>query len=169
MNRRQGAGTGSSPPMVPTYPVRVGQVMTTGVLTVRPSATFAEIVTLLLDYEISGLPVVDNDGVLVGIVSEADLISKGAYAQAPVRRSHLRLLRDHLQGENVDWAHKAAARTARELMTFPVRTVAPEDDLASVAKVMLTGRVKRLPVLSDGKLVGILTRHDLLRPLVGAD
>lgn len=156
-------------PAVPTYPVTVGQVMTTGVLTVRPSATFHEIVALLLDYEISGLPVVDADGALIGIVSEADLISKEAYAGDEARHGHLKLLRDHLHGHDTTWVHKAAARNARELMTSPVRTVSPEDDLSVAARIMLTEHVKRLPVVSDGKLVGMLARHDLLRPLVGAD
>jgi CBS domain-containing protein len=154
---------------VPTYPVTVGQVMTTGVLTVRPSASFHEIVTLLLDYEISGLPVVDADGLLVGIVSEADLISKEAYGEAAGRRRHLKLLRDHLHGNDTGWVHKAAARNARELMTSPVRTVSPDDSLAAAARIMLTEGVKRLPVVRDGRLVGMLARHDLLRPLVGAD
>lgn len=156
-------------PAVPTYPVTVGQVMTTGVLTIRPTATFQEIVTLLLDYEISGLPVVDADGVLVGIVSEADLISKEAYGAEAARRRHLKLLRDHLHGQDTAWVQKAAAREARELMTSPVRTVSPDDDLSVAARIMLTEHVKRLPVVSDGKLVGMLARHDLLRPLVGAD
>ena len=148
--------------------LKVGQVMTTGVLTVRPTATFHEIVALLLDYEISGLPVVDPDGVLVGIVSEADLISKEAYDDgAGNRRRPLGLLLDHLHGRDAEWVNKAAARNAQELMTSPVRTVSPDEDLATAARIMLESRVKRLPVVLDGKLVGILARHDLLRPLTG--
>ena len=145
--------------------LKVSDIMTTGVLTVRPRTPYHEIVTLLLDYEISGLPVVDNDGVLVGIVSEADLISKEAYVEDEGRRGHLRLLRDHLLGRDTEWVDKAAARNAQELMTSPVRTLSPDDDVATAARVMLDHRLKRLPVVRDGKLVGIVARHDLLRPL----
>lgn len=146
--------------------VTVGEVMTTGVLTVRPMTRFNEIVTLLLDYDISGLPVVDLDGVLIGMVSEADLITKEAYRHGEGRRRHLGLLRDHLAGRDAEWVAKAAGRNAQELMTSPVRTVTPDQDLATAARIMLEEHVKRLPVVrEDGKLVGILARHDLLRPL----
>ena len=160
-----------TPSATPTAQIRarsvlVGDVMTRGVLTVRPTAKYHEIVNLLLDYDISGLPVVDPDGQLVGIVSEADLISKEAYERADGRRRHLGLLRDQLLGRDTGWVHKSAARDAREMMTSPVRTVAPDDDLATAARIMLEGHLKRLPVVRDGKLVGILARHDLLQPLM---
>jgi CBS domain-containing protein len=72
------------------YSVKIGDVMTTEVVTVGPKATFGEMVDALLEHDISGLPVVDARGMLVGIVTEADLIAKEAYAgEGPHRRRHL--------------------------------------------------------------------------------
>jgi CBS-domain-containing membrane protein len=152
---------------VKKYSVKVRDIMATKVLTVSPMTPYHEIVTLLLDHDISGLPVVDSEGTLLGIVSEADLISKEAYDEAP--RRHLGFLRDHVAGRDTEWVRKAAARHAQELMTSPVQSIAPDEDLSTAARMMLEGHLKRLPVLEDGKLVGIIARHDLLRPFSRTD
>src|SRR4051794_21159360 len=117
------------------YPVTVRDVMTTDVRTVTPETPFPVIVETLLEYDISGLPVVDEDGALLGIVTEADLITKEAYDDG--RRRHLSLLRDHLVGRRPEWIGKAGARVASDLMTREVATAAPDDDLAAAARRML--------------------------------
>lgn len=152
---------------VKKYSVQVRDIMATKVLSVTPMTPYHEIVNLLLDHDISGLPVVDADGNLLGIVSEADLISKEAYDEAP--RRHLGFLRDHIAGRDTGWVRKAAARNAQELMTSPVQSISPDDDLATAARMMLEGHLKRLPVLENGKLVGLIARHDLLRPFSRTD
>jgi CBS domain-containing protein len=148
------------------YAVTVRDVMTTDVRTIGPETGFAAIVETLLEHDISGLPVVDDDGTLLGIVTEADLITREAYEG---RRRHLSLVRDHIAGRRPEWIQKASARVARELMTRTVETASPGDDLAVAARRMLEGRHKRLPVCEDGRLVGIVARHDLLRPFSRSD
>jgi CBS-domain-containing membrane protein len=152
------------------YSVKVQDVMATEVVTVGPKATFGEMVDALLEHDISGLPVVDAHGMLVGIVTEADLIAKEAYTGAgPRRRRPLGMLRDHLGGRDTSWVKKASARTAADVMTTEVDTVPPDEDVTTAARRMLDGRHKRLPVCARGRLVGIVSRHDLLKPFHRSD
>ncbi len=164
---RKGPGGANRRHEVKKYSVKVRDIMATDVLTVELMTPYHQIVSMLLEHDISGLPVVDKAGNLLGIVSEADLISKEAYDEAP--RRHLDFLRDHLAGHDTEWVRKSAARHAQELMTSPVQSIAPDEDLATAARMMLEGHHKRLPVLEDGKLVGLITRHDLLRPFSRTD
>lgn len=101
--------------------MRVADVMTTDVVTVGPDATYGEIVDRLLAHEISGVPVVDDSGRLLGIVTEADLVSREAYG--PARRP-LGLLLEHLRNRDPACVRKASGATARELMTSVVTTAA---------------------------------------------
>jgi CBS domain-containing protein len=141
--------------------------MTTPAITVGPDATFGDIVDLLLVHEISGLPVVDGEGRLLGIVTEADLVSKEAYGHR--RRRSLELLADYLRGHDPQWVRKAGGRTASEVMTTSPAFAAPGDDVAVAARRMLEGRHKRLPVVDGGRVVGIVSRRDLLTPLHRSD
>ncbi|HLT70418.1 MAG TPA: CBS domain-containing protein [Acidimicrobiales bacterium] len=143
--------------------MKVRDVMTTAVVTVGPEATFAEVVDTLLDNDVGGVPVVDGAGRLLGVVTEADLVAKEAYGDRP--RRALGLVVDYLRGHDPQWVRKAAGRTARELMTMAPVTVAPGDDLAVAAQFMLEFRHARLPVVEDGRLVGIVARQDLLEAL----
>jgi CBS domain-containing protein len=140
--------------------VRVADVMTTNVVTVGPDATYGEVVDRLLAHDISGLPVIDDSGQLLGIVTGADLVSREAYG--PERRRPLGLLLDYLRDRDPAWVRKASGATARELMTRVVTTAAPDDDLATAAHAR--GRHKHLPVVAAGRLVGIVSRRDLLAP-----
>lgn len=142
--------------------MKVRDVMTTPVVTVRPDATFADVVDQLLANDISGVPVVDADGQLVGMVTEADLVSKEAYGYR--RRRALGLVADYLRGRDPQWVRKAAGRTATDVMTAAPATASPDDDLAVAARHMLESHHKRLPVIEDGRVVGIVSRHDLLQP-----
>jgi CBS domain-containing protein len=152
------------------YSVKVRDVMTTEVVTVGPNAPFGEIVDALLERDISGLPVVDAHGMLVGIVTDADLIAKEAYTgNGPRRRRPIGMLRDHLRGRDTSWVDKASARVAADVMTTNVDTVTPEEDVTAAARRMLDGRHKRLPVCDTGRLVGIVSRHDLLKPFHRSD
>ena len=141
--------------------VHVRDVMTTDVVTAELDATYDEMVDRLLAHDISGLPVVDSDGVLLGLVTEADLVSREAYG--PERRRSLGLIADHLRNRDPAWLRKASGTTAREIMTHAVTTASPDDELRVAARRMLESGYKRLPVVAaDGRLVGIVSRRDVL-------
>jgi len=140
--------------------MKVKDVMTTDVLTVREDTSFKDTVELLVENRVSGAPVIDHDGRLVGLVTEADLVSKEAFDLR--HRRPLAAVADLIAGVS-RWSGKAAGLTARDVMTHRVVTAAPGESLRSVARRMLDLGVKRLPVVEDGRLVGIISRQDLLR------
>jgi CBS domain-containing protein len=142
--------------------MRVAEVMTTEVLTVRPETTLKEVAELLGSRGISGAPVVDAAGHVIGVVSEADILAK---ERKPRRAGRLERLFAH---ETVD--RKAAARTAGEAMTAPALTIGAERRVDAAATTMLDRSVNRLPVVDrEGVLVGIVTRADLVRAFVHTD
>ncbi len=130
--------------------MKVRDVMTTPAITVGPDTPFAEIVDRLLSNDISGLPVVDDDGRLVGIVTEADLVSKEAYDHR--RRRALGLVADYLRGRDPQWVRKAAGQTAADLMTAAPATASHEEGLAAASRRLLEEHHKRLPVVDDGRI-----------------
>lgn len=136
--------------------------MTAPAITIGPNASFAEIVDVMLHHEVSGLPVVDDAGTLLGVVTEGDLISKGAYGFG--RRGPLALIGEFLHDRDPQWVRKAGGRSAREVMTGDPDTASPEDSIAVIARRMIEARHNRMPVLRDGKVVGVVSRHDLLKP-----
>ncbi len=134
---------------------RVKDVMTTCVVSVRETAKYKVIVGVLRQLHVSALPVLDQAGHLVGVVSEADLLLKEIDQEA--LGSHL--ISAGRGGERA----KAAGVTAAELMTTPAVTIRPDDTLADAARLMHDRHVKRLPVVGQsGRLVGIVSRVDLL-------
>lgn len=144
--------------------MNVGDVMTSNVVCIGPQATVLEAARLLLGERISALPVVDGAGKLVGILSEGDLIHRAEIgSDKPARRWTAifadggRLARDFL---------KAHGRTVAEVMSKKVVTVGEATSLAEVAALMDEHRVKRVPVLRDGRIVGIVSRANLLQALV---
>jgi CBS domain-containing protein len=141
--------------------MRVRDVMTTRVVTAGPDTPFVQLVDLMLRHGISGIPILDDEQNLVGIVTEADLVSKEAYGG---RRRPLALAAGMVfQHENV-WSTKAGGLTAEAIMSSPVRTVHADDLLRLAAARMVATGVKRLPVVSDeGHVVGIVSRFDVLR------
>ena len=140
---------------------RVRDVMTTRVVAVRKSATFKDIVALLTEYRVSAFPVLDDQGEVVGVVSEADLLSKEALVAA-LGRQAIRLGRIAGSPYRGDLA-KAAAVTAADLMTEPPIVVTPDEPVTSAARLMYHARVKRLPVVEEGgQLAGIVSRADVL-------
>lgn len=145
--------------------MRVDDVMTTDVATVTPGASLKAVARILVERGISGVPVVDAEGDVLGIVSEADLLAKER-AEPPTRGGPLAWLVDPIE---VIERRKLGARLAGEVMTSPAVTIAPYRNLATAAGIMLDNRVNRLPVVSDGKLVGIVTRADLVRAFARSD
>ena len=129
---------------------RVRDVMTTRVVAVRKGATFKDIVALLTKYRVSAFPVLDDQGVVVGVVSEADLLSKEALVAAMGRQA-VRLGRIAGSPYRGDLA-KAAAVTAADLMTEPPIVVTPGEPVTSAARLIYHARVKRLPVKGSRSL-----------------
>ncbi|MBA3742516.1 CBS domain-containing protein [Sporichthya sp.] len=148
-------------------PSSVADVMTREVVSIGPQASYTEIVHAMLAHDISCLPVVAADGVLLGMVTEADLSAKEAFRANAGGRA--RLFADRLRGRDTTWAAKSQGRVAADLMSTDVETATPDDDLDTVARLMLARRHKRLPVLDEGRVVGIVASHDLLRPFERGD
>ncbi|MDR6975905.1 CBS domain-containing protein [Streptomyces sp. 3330] len=140
----------------------VSDVMTHTVAAVGGGATFKEIVRLMQDWKVSALPVVEGEGRVIGVVSEADLLPKEEFRDSdPDRYTQLRRLSD---------LAKAGAVTARELMTSPALTVHPDTTLAHAARTMARAKVKRLPVVDAvGLLEGVVSRADLLKVFLRTD
>ena len=127
---------------------KVRDVMTTRVVAVKRNATFKDMAALLTEYRISAFPVLDDDGKVIGVVSEADMLSKEALVAAMGRQA-LRLGRIAGSSYRGDLA-KAAAVTAADLMTEPPIVVTPDEPVTSAARLMYHARVKRLPVVEEG-------------------
>ena len=131
----------------------VRDVMTTTVVAVKRDATFKEMAATLRRYRVSALPVVDDAGHVIGVVSAGDLLAKEALADPGVAAELLR----HQD------VRKAQGLTAGDLMTRPPVTASPGDPVEQAARMMHFMRVKRLPVIdSGGQLVGIVSRSDVL-------
>jgi CBS domain-containing protein len=145
--------------------MNVEDVMTRDVVTVRPETSLKEVAGVLAGRKISGVPVVTEDGEVVGVVSEADILFK---ERGPSKRKgKLAWLLDPFGTEG---QLKLEARTAAEAMTRPAKTIAPWRPVAAAAAKMLEQRVNRLPAVdSNGRLVGIVTRADLVRAFVRRD
>ena len=142
---------------------RVRDVMTTDVLTVDQQAPFKQVAELLAEREVSALPVLDGDGRVVGIVSEADLLLK---EQLPVGSGGGLFEGRRRRADRA----KAAADIAAELMTSPAVTVGPDATVAEAARLLHRHGVKRLPVVDPaGPLLGIVSRADLLKVFLRPD
>lgn len=147
--------------------MRATDVMTTQVITVGPETSVQELATVLSERAISGVPVIDAEGRLVGIVTEGDLLHReetGTEYRTEHRRSRWfealasdrELARDYV---------KSHGRKVKDIMTHDVITVSDTTELADIANLLETRRIKRVPVVRDGKLVGIVSRANLVRAL----
>jgi CBS domain-containing protein len=145
--------------------MKVRDAMTTDVASVSGETPLKEVAELLITRRISGVPVVDEQGALRGVVSEADFVTKEAGAEGD-RRSWLHWL----VGREPE--HRRAvleARTAGEAMTTPAITIDADRPLSEAAHRMAQHQVNRLPVVEDGRLVGIVTRADVVRAYARTD
>jgi CBS domain-containing protein len=144
--------------------MKAADVMTREAMSVTPQTTILEAAQLMLQHRISGLPVTDGKGKVVGVVTEGDLLRRAETGTERHRSSWLMFLvgPGRLAG---DYA-AAHARKVGEVMTSDVAFVAPSDDLAVVVNLMEKRRVKRIPVVEKGKLAGIVSRADLVKALV---
>ncbi len=142
--------------------IQASDILTQEVVTVSPDTTIAEVVQLMLTFRISGLPVV-KDGAVVGIVSEGDLLRRPETGTERRARHWLQLF-DSSETDATDYV-RTHGLTAGEVMTTDVVSIAETTPIAEIATLLELRRIKRVPVVRDGKLVGIVSRADLLRSL----
>jgi len=141
--------------------MRIRDLMTTDVIDVGPDTSLKEAARRMLGAGVSGLPVTDS-GQLVGIITEADFVATEAERGAKKRAGLLRLF----VREN---GIPSSERTVADVMTRDVQTVSPDSDHVEAARMMELNRVKRLPVVADGKVIGLISRSDMLRAFVRPD
>ena len=144
--------------------MKAGDIMVKDVISVGPEAPVRSVALLMLERRISGVPVVDADRRVLGIVSEGDLIRRPEIATDHAPTGWLSMfLSDEERARDFVKSH---GRKAREVMTQPAICVAPDTPLAEIVRLMERHRIKRLPVVEKGKLAGLVTRTDLLRAVV---
>jgi CBS domain-containing protein len=144
--------------------MKVRDLMTRDVVTVTPATTLKDAAALLVERRISGMPVVDDDGGVVGVLSEADVLMKEG--GEPKREGMLGWLFE----PNDSLRDKLAARVVGEAMTAPPLTIGPEAPAHRAAARMVEEGINRLPVVDEaGRMVGIVTRADLVRAFTRTD
>ena len=144
--------------------MKAKDVMTRDLISVTPDATVLQAARLMLQHHISGLPVVDASGKLVGILSEGDFLRR---RETATQRRRSRWL-EFLMGPGKiasEYTHSHGSNVA-EVMTGEVRTVGEDADLEQIVELMEKHRIKRVPVLRDGRVAGIVTRSNLLHAMV---
>ena len=146
---------------------QVADIMTRTVVTATEDTPLPELIDEMVRYGISGIPIVDTESRLVGIVTEADLMTKPAYGGT--HRRSLAVLGDLLRGHERRWESKATGLTAGQIMTTDVETTRPHEAVQAAARRMVKCGVKRLPVVHNDRLVGIVSRADVLRRMHRTD
>jgi CBS domain-containing protein len=143
--------------------MRAVDVMTVNPVFISPDESIVEAIRLMLQRKFSGLPVVDSTGALVGIVTEGDLLRRTETGTQRKRPRWIEFLLGSGRLAN-EYVH-ASGRKVRDVMTYEVHTVTENAPLDEIVQLMERYQIKRLPVVRDGKLVGIVTRVNLLRAL----
>jgi len=141
------------------------EIMTKDVVAARPDTPLPEIARLLVEHGISALPVVDQSGAVIGMVSEGDLIHRGADEDREKRRDWWLTLLAEGEALHPEFLAtlKSPDRTAEDVMNAPVVTVDEHAEAREIAKILNEYHIKRVPVVRDGKMIGIVSRADLLR------
>jgi len=146
--------------------MKASDVMVSNVITVGVNASIGEVAAILLDNNISGAPVVGEKGELVGIVSEGDLIRRSETGTSKRHSWWLELLSNErtLAAEYV----KSHSRKVADVMTSDVITAKPETPLGEIAAMLERNRIKRVPIVEGGKIVGLVSRANILQALASA-
>lgn len=143
--------------------MKAHEIMSRSVVTVSPTTSVRDIAQMMAEKRISGIPVVAQDGSVVGMVSESDLIRRAEIGTVPERKWWLSFFGD--PDALARQYRKTHGLKAGDVMSRPVVSVGEDADLSEIASILEKRNVKRLPVVRDGKLVGIISRADLVRAL----
>ena len=142
------------------------EIMKTDVVKVLESDTVQAVAKLILEHDISGFPVVDNQGHVVGVVTELDLMRNQIAPNEPSIWSTIWGMDADRMEKYQDARRKYMAKTAGEVMTAPALTVDVADNLEKVANIMFNKKIKRIFVTEDGKLAGVISRSVFTRLLL---
>jgi CBS domain-containing protein len=153
-------------PRLGTQPwsMKIESLMTKHVVTAAPETPLKRVARMLTRYRISGVPIVDAEGGVLGVVTEADILCK-EQGLAPEPGGLLGWLFEKADAEG----SRLLARTAGEAMTTPPVMISPDASISEAARIMVTRHINRLPVVDDGRLVGIISRADLVRAFHRSD
>jgi CBS-domain-containing membrane protein len=145
---------------------KASDVMATDVITVRPDTSLRDLAKILAEKHINGVPVVDSEGGVLGVVCESDLVNQNKPLHIP---TVFVILDSVIPLENPWRLHKEfkrlAATTVGDIYSHPATVVAPDTDLADVARLMADEKYYTVPVVKEGKLVGVLGKADLIRSI----
>lgn len=144
--------------------MRVAEIMTSPVIGIAPSASIAEAVQLMLRSHVSGLPVVDEDKKLVGVLTEGDFLRRSELGTTRKRPRWIEVLT--ASGKEADEYIHAHGRKVDEVMSPDPVTISPDASLAELVELMTARRIKRVPVVDGGRMVGIVARSDLMRAVL---
>ncbi|MFZ5945471.1 MAG: CBS domain-containing protein [Bacillota bacterium] len=140
------------------------EIMTKDVITIKAGQTVDQAARLLSENRISGLPVVDQENRVIGIISEGDLVFQQKKITPPVVIAFLDGILQLGQQEFYNELKKIAAYKVEDIMTSTVTFVAPETGIDDIATLMINNEINRVPVLDENKkLLGIITRHDIIK------
>jgi CBS domain-containing protein len=146
--------------------MKVSEFMTTNVVSCHLNDTVRDAAKMMVERKFSVLPIVDDNQHLVGIITESDFVGKDAeipHALASIKRILGQL---HYFGDMEQIYHNAQGKKLSEVMSPNPLTVSPEDTLSNVVRLMGTKNIKRVPVVENKKLVGIVTRKDLIKAFI---
>ncbi len=146
----------------------VASIMSTDVVSVAPETSVTEVAQLMVDHDISGIPVVD-DGILVGLVTEVDVVSREIDVDPPAYGTFLDAIFRFPWDRSDEELRRVLASTAGELMTRDVKTISPDAPIRDAANMMFKQELNPLPVVDeDGRLLGIISRSDIVRMIATA-
>ena len=146
--------------------MHASEVMTTNVISTSADTPVREVARTMFDHGISAMPVLGADGIPIGMVSEGDLVSRDEPARLERRDWWLKLLADDAAPDDSFLANlRAPGRTVGDVMSAPVVSVGEDTEVTEVVRLVTQHHIKRVPVVKDGRLVGIVSRANLLRAL----
>lgn len=143
---------------------RVADIMTLDVIKVRPETRVSEVARLMSQHNLSGLPVVDEDNTVVGVVTELDMMLRNTHFKLPDFIFIFDIMLPlELPGHYRERLEKALGTTARELMSEPAVTISSAATIDELVELMVKRRINPVPVVEDDGLVGIVSRADIIR------